>query len=313
MRCPFLEEEAVCFCGASPFRKMLLNTTRDVEEEKCTSRQFATCPLVEGRREAESGADACPFFRESRVQFCAAAPEAHFIPYTETLLSCCQSDGHRYCDLFLNHAEPEHRTGTNPGQRREGTPRVNGIDLPVNLAFSSNHMWLDVSEDGSCHMGADAFLAQVVGKVDRVFFISRADVCQPTVALRVYGVDLTLTFPGRVSISRPNIHLRRAPDRVASDPYGRGWFFEGRIFVDPAVHPLAHLYRGEEALVWMKSETERMTRFVHEVPLQAGPGGPRLLNDGGTFNPPIVPHLAPEDRMLLFNTFFSTERTWRSS
>ncbi|OGG44022.1 MAG: hypothetical protein A3F84_27840 [Candidatus Handelsmanbacteria bacterium RIFCSPLOWO2_12_FULL_64_10] len=318
------------FCGVSPFRKILLSTTRFADEEKCTSRQFITCPLTAGRPEVESGAGSCPFFRESLVQFCAAAPATRFIPYSETLLSCCQSEGHRYCDLFLNQAEPERAAGVQTGGTGEGTPRVDGIDLPLNLAFSPNHMWLDVSEDGSCHLGADAFLAKVIGKVEKVSFVARANVCQPIVVLRVYGVDLTLAFPGRVSIGRSNVHLRRDPDRVVSDPYGRGWLFEGRVPADPYGRgwllegrvpadlaadggAFAHLYRGKEALAWMKSETERMTRFVHEILSQAGPEGRRLLNDGGAFNPPIVPHLAPEDRMLLFNTFFSLDRLRRSS
>lgn len=318
MRCPFLEEAAVCFCGVSPFRKMLLNTTRFADDEKCTSRQFTTCHLAAGRPEVKSGAGSCPFFCESLVQFCAAAPATHFIPYSETLLSSCQSEGHRYCDLFLNQAEPGRVEEPQARATRAGVPRVDGIDLPLNLAFSPNHMWLDVSEDGSCHLGVDAFLAKVIGKVERVSFVARANVCQPAAVLRVYGVDLTLVFPGRVSIGRSNVHLLRDPDRVVSDPCGRGWLYEGRV--PPPVPTaeadggwFAHLYRGKEALAWMKSETDRMTRFVHEILSQAGPAGQRLLNDGGTFNPPIVPHLAPEDRMLLFNTFFSLDNQWRSS
>jgi len=288
---------------------MLLHTTRFADEEKCTSRQFITCPLTEGRPEVEPGAGSCPFFRESLVQFCAAAPATRFIPYSETLLSCCQSEGHRYCDLFLSQAEPERAAGVQAGTTGEDTPQVDGIDLPLHLAFSPNHTWLDVSEDGSCHLGADAFLARVIGSVERVSFVTRANVCQPTAVLRVCGVDLTLVFPGRVSVTRSNVHLRRDPDRVASDPYGRGWFFEGRVPAGPAAQAsgsaFGRLYRGKEALAWMKGETDRMTRFVREVLSQAGPDGQRLLNDGGAFSPPIVPHLAPEDRMLLFNTFFS--------
>jgi len=317
MRCPFLKEAEVRFCGVSPFRKMLINTNRFPDEEKCTSPKFISCPLVTGRPEVKPGASWCPFFRESLVQFCAAAPTTHFIPYSETLLSCCQSEGHRYCDLFLNQAEPEYSAGSHAGVTRGGSPRVEGIDLPLDLAFSPNHMWLDISEDGSCHLGVDAFLAKVVGKIEKVSFVAPRNVCRPAVVLRVCGVDLTLVFPEQVNISRSNVHLRRDVDRVVSDPYGRGWLFEGRVIVDPVAEvddgsAFARLLRGEEVLAWMKSETERMTRFVHEILSQAGPQGQRMLNDGGTFNAPVVPHLAPEDRMLLFRAFFSLDNPWRS-
>ena len=316
MRCPFLKEAQARFCVVSPFRKMLINANRLPDEEKCRSRHFISCSLAAGRPEVQPDADSCPFFRESLVQFCTTASATRFIPYSETLLSCCQSGGHCYCDLFLNQAQPEHTEGSHAGMTRGGSPRVDGVDLPLDFAFSPNHMWLDISEDGSCHLGVDAFLAKVVGNVEKVSFVVPGNVCRPAVVLRVCGVDLTLVFPEQVSISRSNVHLRRDADRVVSDPYGRGWLFEGRVSADPVTE--AHggssvrFLRGKEALAWMKRETERMTSFVHEILSQAGPEGHRSLNDGGTFVAPVVPHLAPEDRLLLFNTFFSLDGPGRS-
>ena len=310
MRCPFLSETDVRYCGAFPVRKLLLNTSRPAENEKCTSRRCVSCKLLAERPEASLDADECPFLRRSLVQYCSVAPDTHLIPYSEGLLSCCPSGGHRYCELFLSHAQPESAAGRQVEGPPAGTTRqVNGIDVPLDLAFAANHMWLDISEDGACDLGADDFLAKVVGGVESVSFVSRESVCQPTAVLRVYGVDLTLTFPERVYVSRSNVHLRRDPERLTSYPYGRGWLFEGRMAGAGSRlgASCAGLRRGDEALAWMRSETERMTSFVHEIVSQVGPDGQRLLNDGGTFSAPIVPHLAVEDRLLLINGFFTLD------
>lgn len=312
MRCPFLKEAEVRFCGISPFRKMLLNTGCCQDEEKCTSGKFLSCSLAAGRAEIQPEASSCPFFCKSLAQFCAAAPATHFIPYSEDLLSCCQSSGHRYCDLFLTQTDPEHAAGSHA----LGAPQVNGIDLPFDLAFSPNHMWLDRSEDGSCHLGVDAFLAKVIGKVEKVSFVIPGNICRPTAVLRVCGVDLRIAFPMRVNINRSNIQLRRDADRIVSDPYGRGWLFEGQVPADAAAEmkdrAFVHLFRGEDARAWMKRETERMMGFLREIRLQSVPEGQRLFNDGGTFDAPILPHLASEDRTFLFDTFFPFDSRWRS-
>lgn len=305
MECPFLNEAEVRSCGVSPFRKMLMNSDRSPKEEKCTSGDFARCPMMEGRPEAHQAARLCPFLEVALVQYCGAATATHFIPYSETLLSCCQSEGHRYCELFLNQAEPE----------RDSRMAVGGIDLPVDLSFSENHMWMDVSEDGSCHVGADAFLASVIGSVEKVSFIAPKNVCRPTAVLRVCGVDLTLVFPKSVNVGRSNVHLKADPHRIVTDPYGLGWLFEGRVpaetFGDANEGTGTHLKRGQEAIGWMKGETERMTRFVHETLSQPRSGGEMVLNDGGNFAVPVIPNLQPEDRMLLFSMFFSLDATRR--
>lgn len=313
MRCPFLKEVQVRYCSISPFRKMLPTAVGQPEDEKCSSPDFASCPLAASRPEAKKEASSCPFLRRSLVQFCSAEPATHFIPYSETLLSCCQSDGHRYCDLFLAQAEPDGPSAGSPAASAGGASDGLGIALPDHLAYAPNHTWIDVAEDGSCHLGVDAFLASVIGEVERVSFVLGSGGAPPTAVLRVCGVDLTLVFPASVTVSRPNVHLRSHPDRVVSDPYGRGWLFEGRAGAAATDGASGALYRGREAAAWMRSETDRMARFVHETYAVRGPDGRQLLNDGGSFCTPVVPHLAAEDRMLLFNAFFSTGTPRRPS
>ena len=44
--------------------------------------------------------------------------------------------------------------------------------MPGWLFYSPSHLWLDVGDDGLCHLGIDAFLARVVGSVERLVFLT---------------------------------------------------------------------------------------------------------------------------------------------
>ena len=59
--------------------------------------------------------------------------------------------------------------------RAAGTPLVDGIPVPLNLAYAPNHMWLDVGDDGCRHVGIDAFLARIIGTVDAISFVGQAN------------------------------------------------------------------------------------------------------------------------------------------
>jgi hypothetical protein len=319
MRCPFLKDSEARFCEAAPFRKMIFRTPVPDDREKCSSREYVRCAALAGRAGVAADAERCPFLREAPVQYCDAAPEPRFIPCTESLLSTCQSEGFRYCDLFLSRehpgrAESEGEEGAAPGcPGDEGDPdssvEVDGIEVPRRLAFAPNHLWLDLREDGSFHLGADAFLARVLGRAERVTFVASLGVCRPLAVLRVRGQDLHLAFPNPLQIGGFNVCLRSEPHRLAHDPYGRGWLFGGRIPFDPAGESrgkaLAGLLRGAEAIRWMRDESQRMTRYVQERCVPPGPAGEPLLNDGGAFLGPVPPRLDPSDLLDLFNRFFS--------
>ena len=66
----------------------------------------------------------CPYLREALVQYCEAAPVVQFIPYSDALLSRCQSGGHRLCDLYLSRAEPGRGHGGRPGEGPPGGSRA---------------------------------------------------------------------------------------------------------------------------------------------------------------------------------------------
>lgn len=181
---------------------------------------------------------------------------------------------------------------------------VHGIRVPNWLFYSANHMWLDVAEDGSCHVGIDGFLAHVLGPVKRVSFVTLAGVHRATAVLLAGGMDVQVTFPNPLAVTAWNPHLRGDPEVVSKDPYRQGWLFEG------AQPVCAGLIRGTEARNWMEREVERLGEFAQ------GRLAPVLMfasmADGGVLDPRLLEHLDREERFQLLHEFCSPYAERRS-
>jgi glycine cleavage system H protein len=282
MTCPFLKEAQVKFCQTASIRKLIPLAGAGSAEEKCGSSAHTSCSVYRQHPAEQAASESCPYLRESLMQYCGAAPVAKMVPYSESLLSRCGNDSFRYCELYLNMLHPG-----------RGQERSDGIPMPEGLRYSTNHMWLDIAEDGVCHAGIDAFLMRVLGKVDRVSFVWQRGVRQPAAALTVAGVDLEVAFPNPMMLTACNLYLRADPARLASDPYSAGWLFEGKLMPESTTN----LLEGAAAHQWMDREQHRMNEFLQE--------GTRLAADGGLFVPGVAALLEREQLLALFHEFFS--------
>jgi glycine cleavage system H lipoate-binding protein len=296
---------------------MLRTDARGGELDPCSSGEWSRCPWAARKKTSASPVGGgCPFLRTSEVLYCHAAPETRFVPYSDSLTSYCQAEGHEYCDLFLSRARPPRPdgAGTAAGDE-EGAPTVQGIAVPKHLAYAANHLWLDLREDDSCHLGVDAFLARALGDVEGVEFVETRGLCRPTAVLTVRGAELLLTFPNPIHLTRTNPTVRFEPERIVDDPYGRGWLFSGRESWDADGPPRARTTRGlrsgDDAVAWMREECARLTRFAQESSGRTGPGGVPVMNDGGVVAPGIASHLDRGDFLRLVHRFFSGETTAR--
>jgi glycine cleavage system H lipoate-binding protein len=310
VRCPFLREEQVKSCQAAPFRKSLARSAATGQGERCTSADHASCPVAPRAREAHPDASRCPFLRESLVQFCAASPRPTYVPWSESPDLRCAHDGHRFCELFLAAAGAAARGPALPcpdHPEESETAVVDGVPVPGWLAFSDNHLWLDEGDDGLCHVGVDAFLARMVGSVERLTFLTVRGEVRPAVVLTVRGVDLTLVFPRALPLVAANTRLRSSLDRLTGDPYGLGWLFTARWNEGRRARPEppldAGLRRGRAAREWMRSEVHRLNAVVHDrlIPRSLGMALPA---DGGDVAPGFLRHLDHEDVLRLFAAFF---------
>jgi glycine cleavage system H lipoate-binding protein len=321
MRCPFLREAQVKFCRASAFRKMIVRLPGLVESERCSSPEYVHCPIAKQSHEEHPSLDHCPFLQESLMQYCSAASVTKYIPYSELAHSHCGTDSHRYCDLYLSMA---HEEGTRPtgmmgteGEDGEQATEymVEGIRVPGWLWYSPHHMWLDIGTDGSLHVGIDALLAQLLGSIDGLMFLTAKGLHRPTVALTVQGVDLQVAFPNPIMITEANCYLRSDPARVVADPYGLGWMFEG---CERKPHSKGEprekdgLVSGKAAAEWMKSEVARISAMVHDLMATPDSRGTVFMADGGLFQPGLFQQLNRGDLLRVFNEFFSPFAHWRS-
>jgi glycine cleavage system H lipoate-binding protein len=293
MRCPFLNEAEVSCCQAASVRKPIRITARTAPFDRCSTPSHRECSVYRERlpEEQAAGTERCPFLDTSLVQYCTAASSTKFVPYSDSPTTRCGGESFHYCDLYLSLAH----AGNEPGDRS-----VETIGMPGRLYFAPNHMWLDRTDDGSCHIGIDAFLAKTLGHVERISFVTLSGLRHPAVVLTSQGVDLQLTFPNEVIIVRPNLYLRADPQRVIADPYRAGWLFEAREAAGKPAH--ANLRSGDKAEYWMRSDVERLSMAAHRYLQQIQPD---LAGDGGTFGPDLLERLSREEILALFQDYFS--------
>ncbi len=285
MTCPFLKETRVKYCQSAVVRKMIPLAQSNRADERCSSGDYVSCPVYQAQPPARAGRGNCPLLRESLMQYCGAAPVAKFVPYSESLLSRCGSDSHRYCELYLAMAHPD-------------TPAdADGISTPEWLSYAANHMWLDVTEDGVCHAGIDAFLSRTLGKIDRISYVWTKGLHRPAAVLTVDGCDLQIVFPNEMLLVSCNLYLRADPSRLSTEPYAGGWLFEG----EPLPETARNLIPGTQAREWMEREERRISEFLQQHTAAAEP----LAADGGLFVEGAARHLDREVRLALFHEFFS--------
>ncbi len=317
MRCPFLREAQVKFCQASPFRKMIVRALGQTEHEKCSSPDHVNCTAAKQRHEDFPSQAHCPFLSEALMQYCSAAAEIKFIPYSEPSLSRCGSENHRYCELYaaLANVSASSEAAADHHARAGSMPACAALPLPEHLLYSANHLWLDSGTEGSYHIGIDAFLASVLGSVEGLSFVTAKGVNRPAAVLTVRGVDLQMVFPNALAIFRPNAWLRSHPEKLTSDPYNSGWLFEGAENKSaPGVGNAAvtaGLRCGREAHDWMQHEVQRISEFVHEKLARFTLQDQPLLADGGVFCQGLAQQLSREEVLQLFNEFFSPHAGWR--
>ena len=284
MTCPFLKETQVRYCQTSAVRKVIPLAQAGRADEKCSSADHASCPVYRTQPQEQPASGPCPYLGESLMQYCGAAPVAKLIPYSESLLSRCGNDGFRYCQLYLAMAHPNVEA-----------EEVDGTPLPGWLKYSANHMWLDVTDDGVCHAGIDAFLSRALGKIDRISYVWLKGHHRPTAVLTVEGLNLEVVFPNPFLLTNCNLYLRADPSRLTSQPYTGGWLFEGV----PEPGAMDNLLEGAGARTWMEREQRRINEFLqqqHSLPTAA---------DGGQFVTGLARVLDRGQMLALFHEFFS--------
>lgn len=299
MRCPFLREAQVKFCRGAVSSKMIMRSSGDGTHERCTTETWPSCSAARQHHQDHAPANRCPFLHESLVQYCAAAPVAKYVPYSDDPSARCLDDRHQYCDVLLSIE----------GGR---TPRSNGDPatwVPDGRYFAPNHLWLDIAPDGHWHLGVDAFFGHLAGRVDAVSFIHARGVTQdrPTVVLTVGETDLQFVFPTPLAVTATNSRIRSQCDRIVTEPYTGGWLFEGSS--RPGSIVLNGLRSGSGVQRWMAEELQRLNAVVQQQHARAT----GLWNDGGMPVSGVLRQLDRPSVLSVYAEFFSPFVAWRTS
>lgn len=300
MNCPFFKEQRVKFCGLSGFRKMILLDAADTAHEVCSGPSYPRCALFRESRTRAAGlasipTPVCPWLHESLVQYCTAAGIRKFVPASEPRLLRCGRPAYRYCDLYRATVTPD----TADPKLEVAPPLL----VPAHLGYAPNHMWMDQLGSRHCQIGVDAFLASIIQGVDQLSFLTVGGTCRPTVVITVRGVDLHLTFPTRILITAANLYLRAEPARLAADPYGAGWLFEGEP--EEAGQMQRDLFPSTEAAGWMEKEWRRLESWVQERVQARSTSG--RSQAGAGLDATWLDQLSREDLLTLFSEFFLTD------
>jgi glycine cleavage system H lipoate-binding protein len=306
MRCPFLREAQVKYCKASAVKRMIVRMPEQPVDERCSSREYETCPSLLQLHEDHPSHTHCPFLHESLVQYCAASPVTKYIPHSESSITRCGNDNHHYCELYVSVANPGEASGDSPSFGSMDPEDV--VRLPERLSFTTNHFWIDRADDGMCHIGIDGFLAGMLQSVDKINFITTHGTTTPIVVITTHGVDLQCVFASHVNITAVNSYLRTAPEKLLTHPYSAGWLFEGTVD-DFGSLSLVH---GDEAQEWMKREFDHLTEYLHNTLLPSRASTEPLMADGGIASADLVNHLDHQELLHLFNEFFSPFANWRT-
>jgi glycine cleavage system H protein len=129
------------------------------------------------------------------------------------------------------HLSPQH---ANP--KRQHVP-IGGTmsDIPADLRYSTDHLWVRPGADGLVRAGVTDFAQQSLGDVVNVSppkpgdAVTAGEACGDIESVKSVS-DLVAPVTGTARTR--NDDLAEAPDLVNTDPYGQGWLFE--IQTDPA-------------------------------------------------------------------------------
>ena len=296
MGCPFLRESRVRTCRASAFRKVI--AALPVPDERCGTRRHLECPVFQ-EKPAPSG-EACPYRDETLVQHCGASQLTRYIPYSPAETTRCGSDAYRYCEAYRSIT----------GHSTDCEIVADGVRVMEGLYYAPNHMWLSLAQSGQCHIGIDSLLARLLGRVDRISFLTVRGIQRPAAVVTVCGVDWPLVFPNPILLESADVHLRAQPSRIVSDPYGTGWLFNG--WQPPGVpreEMFSNLVNGRRAVAWMRDEMRRIVDHVMSLVAARSEGAP-LLCDGGSLAENTASLLRRDELLSVLNEFFAPHGGW---
>jgi hypothetical protein len=167
IQCPFLKEEKVAFCKASPMKKILPYDRLYPKDNICMTEEHRNCPV---RRDKEgdlisghsSHKKICPFMEVEEVLFCGIYPVKKMIPSSAFKLECpCTTQAYIDCHAYRQIAQ----VNDDPGE----TTTVQGFLVDDTVYYHQRHLWLQ-RFNGTVRVGLDDFGQWLLGDIEKITF-----------------------------------------------------------------------------------------------------------------------------------------------
>ena len=162
------------------------------------------------------------------------------------------------------------------------------ITVPEGVYLSGGHAWARPLQEGTLRAGADSLVARALGAVSRVLLPSpgeRVEAGSTLFRLELNGRAISIPCPVSGRVSAVNANLKKEPELVARDPYGRGWICS--LEQSPPERIPASLRLGQRAGLWLEREVARFQEFMFiRLTLDSGLGA--TSQDGGLPMPGLL-------------------------
>ncbi len=182
-------------------------------------------------------------------------------------------------------------------------------DPPAGIRLALNHTWMKM-EKGVAVIGADEFLARVLGAVESVMLPDVGATVVPAsadLALAHGARRIRLASPVAGRILEVNTNVLHNPALARRDPYGSGWLL--KISPDPQQAMTSGFLSGTAPGQWLADQFSMAKEFITGVAPRASLA---TLPDGGELSDGAL-MLCDEAAWVEFERRFTTIHTTTSA
>ncbi|MBW2147628.1 MAG: glycine cleavage system protein H [Deltaproteobacteria bacterium] len=157
---------------------------------------------------------------------------------------------------FLNAKEAPERVPARAGVAETAKAikeMVGGFLVPDGLHFHPGHAWVKAENSNMAYVGMSDFAQKLVGKIDEVHLPevgSEIRLGETLLSMKIDSKSIDMLSPVDGKVVSINQEVKRSPEIINSDPYGRGWLIE--VQAPKMSAKLKSLLKGGLAVKWME-------------------------------------------------------------
>ena len=183
---------------------------------------------------------------------------------------------------------------------------VSSLQIDGSVFYHLNHCWIKVENPEKVKVGVDHFLAQFIVNPMVIILPQIGDfITQGKYFAHIIQKKniLPVIFPINGYIEASNLHLRKKPKLITSDPLGKGWLV--KVKPDNLVNDLKYLLFGKKAILWYQKEERELTALRDSMLKQTQRNLGLTMQDGGNKISCLGDMLTPEQYSQILDSFIT--------